>query len=411
MQHVQGFRILILICPLLILMMSCEYEGPDAVWDPNYNQGATPVIESVSPEGAATAGFANILINGENFSSDLTLNSVYFNNVQVEVKKATTNQLTVYRPNLVAENLTITVVVHDAVLYATFSPYAVNAIGGVYAQTKNIGKANTIAVDTDGNLMIHMDKKELHKVLSTGDLELIMETKPRIVFDMKVGPGGYIYFTRDQNYINRVPLTGGEFEMYANGTPGKIKYFDWDSQLNIYAGGENSGLIRIKSDATFSNTGLYTDYDIRAIRVYENAVYLAAIYTGSDDSVPVAGIWKNVITSNEGDVGPSVLVLDWTQSGSFAATEFTDITFDVNGVMYVATNGGADGTLDPILIISPDGSVDAFYKGGLLKGPIMDMAWGNDAMLYFLRSTDDNNVYEIYRLIMAAAGAPEYGLQ
>ena len=55
MKHFNALKIIIPIYPLLLFMVSCEYEGPDALWNPDYDLGATPVIESVSPEGVAVA--------------------------------------------------------------------------------------------------------------------------------------------------------------------------------------------------------------------------------------------------------------------------------------------------------------------------------------------------------------------
>ncbi|MBN1782304.1 IPT/TIG domain-containing protein [bacterium] len=412
MQRVQWVKVFLLICPLLLFMFSCEYEGPDALWDPDYNMGPTPVIDSVSPADRAVSGVPYIVLNGQNFSVNPADNCVYFGSVKVDVAQASPTQLKVYRPNLVADNFTIRVTVPGAVAYADFSPYAVDDFGGLYTQVKGVGKANAIAMDADGTILVHVDKKDLYKVLDNGDLELVIDnTKPRIVYDMKVAPDGAILFSRDQNYLNRVMPPDGEFENYANGTPGKMKYFDFDSNGNIYAGGENAGLILIKPDGTFEGLGGYEDSDVLSIRVFNNEVYVAAAYLGEEAGIPAAGVWKHAILSAEGAVGPKVQVLDWTITGDFVSTNIKDITFDVNGVMYVVTDGGEDMSLDPVLMMNPDGSFDTFYKGGLLGGSIVDIIWGSDTSLYYLRDIGDLNLYEIHRIGMSSPGAPEFGRQ
>ncbi|MFC1569275.1 IPT/TIG domain-containing protein [bacterium] len=417
MLQARGFKCLIvLICPLLLFLVSCDYKGPDALWNPDYDLGITPVIENVSPEDVAVAGISQIIINGQNFSTDASQNTVYFGNARVDVKQASANQLVVYRPNLAAENFAVKVAVEGSVMHGVFSPYSVESIGGLYVEAKTIGKANAIAMASDGTLYLHVDKKDLYRVTPLGDMELVIDnTKPKSVYDMKVGPDGYIYFARDRNYIQRALLEGDgverEFEDFGDGIRGNIKYFDFDINLNIFAGGAKTGLFFIKSDGTNENLGIYNDFDIKSIRVFDNAVYVAALYTGEDTSIPEAGIWKTDITSADGQVGDLTLVLDWSSTGDFTETQFTDINFDEDGVLFVATDGGPDNSLDPVLMVTLDGSVETFYKGGLLQGIVYELMWSNDAALFYLRDIGDVNLYEIHRLDMAVNGAPEFGRQ
>jgi len=417
MQQVRGFRsIFVFIWPLFLFFVSCEYEGPDALWNPNYDVGTTPEITSVAPEDMAMAGISQIVIHGQNFSADAGQNRVYFGNVQVDVKQASNDQLTVYRPNLAADDFAIKVAVEGSVLFAEFSPYSVESIGGLYAEAKTLGKANALAVDADGNLYCHVDKKDLYQITPLGDFELVIDnTSPRSVDDMKVGPDGYIYFARDRSYIQRALLEGEgvdrDFEDFGDGIRGNLKCFDFDVNLNIFAGGTKTGLYIIKPDASAENLGVYDDYEMKALRVFDNAVYVAAVYMGDDATKPAAGVWKTDIVSTDGQVGDITLVLDWSDTGEHAESVITDINFDADGVLYIATDSGPDNLLDPIVMVSPDGTVDTFYKGGLLEGIIYDLVWGNDAGLYYLRDIGDVNLYEIHRLKMAADGAPEYGRQ
>ena len=397
---------------ILLAVSSCDYKGPDALWNPGYDLGMPPVIESIEPPDVARAGITEIVINGQNFQPDVSKNAVYFGNVKVDLKEASSTRLTMYRPNLVAEAFSVKVVIDGVIEYARFEPYTIESIGGLLLEVKDLGKVNVIAMDTEGNLMVQVVNRQLFRALDNGDLELIIDkTDPRTVYDMKTGSDGYLYMTRDRNYISRVPLAGGDWENFANGTPGNIKYMDFDSNDNIFAGGEDTGLIFIRPDGSFEGLGGYEDYDIQSLRVFNNAVYIAAIYTGDDPSLPSAGIWKNSILSPDGSLGESVLVLDWAETGAHAEAMITDINFDENGVMYIATDGGPDNTLDPMLMIKPDGEVDIFYRGGLLQAPILELLWGSDNTLYYLRPTGDVNLYEIHRLFMAAGGAPDYGRQ
>ncbi|MBN2104274.1 IPT/TIG domain-containing protein [bacterium] len=419
MKQVRGFiSFVVLICALLLLMTSCEYEGPDPVWNPNYDLGGKPEIDSLYPNDMAVAGISQIVINGRNFSADISKNTVYFGNAEVVIKKAEPEQLIVYRPNLAAEDFAVKVAVEGSVLHAEYSPYTVESIGGLLTQAKDVGLPNALAVDANGTLYLHVNKKDLYRVTELGDLELLIgNTKPRSVNDMKAGPDGYLYLARDRNFIYRVQLTGEEageekeFEEFAAGAPGNIKSFDFTEDLNILAGGAKTGLIRIYPDGTSEALGVFEDLDIQSLRVYDQSVYVAALYGGDDPAVPDAGIWKTDIPGNGSGAGEQILVLDWAETGDFSETQFSDINFDINGTMYVATDGGPDRSLDPILMLTKDGEVDTFYKGGLLHGAAYDLVWGQDARLYYLIDIGDVTVYEIYRLGMAAGGAPQYGRQ
>jgi len=274
-------------------------------------------------------------------------------------------------------------------------------------------------VDADGTLYLHVNKKVLYRVTALGDLESVLtNTKARTVNDMKCGPDGYIYFARDRNFIYRVQLTGTEsgeqkaFEEFASGAPASIKYFDFDANQNIFAGGTKTGLLCIYPDGTSEALGVFEDYDIYSLRVFEQSVYAAALYTGDDSTATAAGIWKMDIQPDGSGVSDPDLILDWADTGEYADALFSDINFDENGVMYIATNGGPDGVLDPILMRTPEGEVDTFYKGGLLQAIIYDLVWSQDLeepKLYYLRDIGEPTEYEIHRLYMAADGAPQYG--
>ena len=78
---------------ILLAVSSCDYKGPDALWNPGYDLGMPPVIESIEPPDVARAGITEIVINGQNFQPDVSKNAVYFGNVKVDLKEASSTRL------------------------------------------------------------------------------------------------------------------------------------------------------------------------------------------------------------------------------------------------------------------------------------------------------------------------------
>ena len=401
-------RVIGILCCAICLITACEYDGPNAIWKPNPTGAPDPVIQSIVPENTAGPGAAKIVIQGENFSSEEGENMVFFDNVQVDVKEFSPTELVVYRPNLTAENIVISVVVQDALQESKFSPYAVTPVGGVYAEVREKGTLNAMAVDKDENVWIHTNRKKLYRVNLDGSVdEVITNTRPRTIYEMKLGPDGVLYLGRDDKYMMLARPGADDLETWASGLPGKVKYFDFDPNQNIYAGGKGSGMIIIYPDGSNFKLDDYANYDIYGIRYFDQTLYIAASYLGDDGLGIPFGIYISKV-KNDLTLEKPELLLDWAESGSFSETTFMDMEMDEDGILYIATDGGEGFDLDPIMMIYPDGSLDTFYKGGILSGPIMGVAWGEGGYLYYFTSLDPS-LYYVHRIDMAKQCAPRYG--
>lgn len=403
-------RIMSLLSLLLLCFTACEYEGPDAVWQDNPQGDTAPEITSVEPAGIASAGATKIRILGNNFSSVFEENFVYFDNVQVDVYTSSESELLVYRPNLVAEDITISVVTRRALEDAKFTNYAVSDIGSQLYTMRELGTLNTMIVDENENMFIHSNRKTYLQVSKEAGFVQLMTTLPRVVYDLKMGPGGVVYVGRDEKYLMVVRPDGTEFEKWANGLPQKVKYLDFDENLNIYAGGKRSGILKIGLDESVVSLGGYENHDIAGVRVYNGELYVAASYLGDDGLDLAFGIYKHTINA-DGTLGERTVFVDWSKTGGFVETTFSDFEFDEDGILLVSTNGGEGFNLDPMMMVYPDGTVDTFYKGGILSGPILGMAWGSGETLYYFKTDSDGLIFTIHEMGMAKRCAPRYGRQ
>ena len=404
-------KIMSLLSLFLLCFIGCEYDGPKAVWSPNPTGDPVPVITTVAPPGEAIAGVAKIKIMGENFSPIFEENQVFFNNVEVDLKTCSETELSVYRPNLVNDDVTIRVVVRKALQDAELPSYGVAETTEKISDIRDLGTFNTIVVDHNENVFIHTNKKEYYELQDNGDFEKVMSTLPRSVYDLKLGPDNVVYVGRDDKYLMKAIPGETAFVKWAQGLPAKVKYIDFDENLNIYAGGKRSGIVIVHPDESSVALGGYEQHDIVGVRIYNGDLYVAAFYLGEnglgDDGLDLPfGIYRHKINS-DGTLGERETFVDWSQTGSFAETTFSDFEFDEDGILLVATDGGVGNDLDPMMMVYPDGSIDTFYKGGILTGPILGMAWGENETLYFVKPSD--NIYTLHKMGMAKRCAPRYG--
>ncbi len=438
MKHIQFEKIFILIISIYFLFfIACEYKGPDAIWVENGQGAQKPVINSIEPADSAVAGVCYITLHGENFSEDKSKNIVTFANVdnfyqvvdsskgkileivQAEVKSASSNSLTLYRPNILGDSCLIKVATRGAYQVETFgSPYRVTTVSSQYLRLGSTETINAMAVDNQENLYIYMADKTIHKVTPDKERSLFYDAGIAAVTTMRTGPGGDLYITRQRN--TGLYIANADTSMKLDDFPVKITGFDFDENGNIFAAGRESNLIIRNPDGIFKTVGDYEDFEVTVVRIFNGYVYVVAEYRGDLVTIPLMAIWRSEIISAEGDipidVGEKELILDWSKSGDFSDSDIMDITFsdvDAGGDCFVATTNGAsdtDDSTDPILIIHSDLSSEPFYKGGLLvpsdgEPDASKMVWGSDKYMYIFNSTSG----KIFQLGMNRNGAPYYG--
>ena len=401
----QIFYIMGILGAALMLFSACAYDGPDSVWDPNSQGEPSPVITSIDPADSAGPGVQEIVINGQNFA-ELDQLAVYFDDVKADVKSSSPTQIVVYRPNLVEEAVTVRVSNQLSMEIAEFGPYEITEVYEAFGDMDPTTSLYALAVDLNENLYA-MSRRLVYQVSPDGVLSEYTATSFVNCTDMKIGPGGSLYFCRNDEPLYRFVPGAAEDEQFIT-MPNRVGGIDFSADGYLIAGGRESGLYVINlNDLTFNTFDLdfFGDYEIVSLRVYDGYVYTAATYRGKDDNAVEAGIWRNAI--NGGTISEDQeLVIDWTAMGGYSEESMNSITFDADGTMYIATSADTD----PVILRYADGSLGTFYVGGLVPGPVDDIVWGNDGYLYFFRSgTDDFG--RVLRLGMIVTGAPYFGRQ
>jgi hypothetical protein len=148
----------------------------------------------------------------------------------------------------------------------------------------------------------------------------------------------------------------------------------------------------------------YDSINIRAVRVYEGYLYVAGKFTGNNPAIPAQAIWRNEITSADGDLGPNEVYYNW-ETGPYPNSDITTITFSSDGDAYIGTDGE-----EVIVILNPDGSIEPLYPGVLFPETYY-LTWSDGIFLYANRRSSTPKDKAILMINVLKEGAPYYGRQ
>jgi hypothetical protein len=409
-SRVTGFSLLVIVA----LLSACKKDPPASLFDPNYVSGLQPTISSLVPADSGLSGVTVVTITGTNFSGVKENNIVYFNSKQAAVLQASATQLVVHAPDVPKDTVWVKVAVFGSELFSEQVRYklipAVLAVGAIpNAVEEPIG----IDCDSSGNVYVSMVSGGggglgVKKLSPTNKRDSLGRTDYSPPFNttinrwtaMKVGPGGFIYTAANRNAIFRIPAGGGASAPWASvAGAGLTSVFDldFDQQGNIWAGGDNTALVRVKPDRSalaFPFLG-----DVRSVRVYNNYLYVAT----KNDSV--WNIWRMRIFSSD-SLGARENYFAFSGRYGVNGPGAYAITFSTDGDMFV----GTDSLAGTIVLVHPDKSSEPFYPG-LLGGRVSAFAYGKSTELYFSSTGSSDANKKVIRVFTQKQGAPYYGRQ
>ncbi len=403
-----------LITMIFALLAGCERTPTPSVFVDNQPADKpNPVVTSITPENEWLAGIGTITIHGNNFSTVLEENSVFFGGTRATVVSASTTELTVQTPNITGDDIEIKVSVLGALLFSNAVAYKLQ---GALEEIGSYGPAGErifgIAVDKDENLYVSIQPRRIDRILADGTKEENFATASGIIKadNMRMGPGGVLYLVRKNTRLYRLPPGSSSSETYLSGLPDKNFDLDFDQNGNIYIAGDGNNITFIDPDGNFQTVAEYTGTFIKALRVYNGYVYVAGAAPDGQQMV-----WRNQINAPN-DLGANETIFNLTQAlGEFS--ELFTMTFDENGDMYLGINGN-----NPILVVHPDGSNEPLYPGIWLPegadriNEAYDIVWGNDVFMYVTRRHVEKDadgvettVQNIVKVNMLKKSAPYFG--
>ena len=390
-------KMLMALMLFVLVIAGCEYDTNSVVYEDKITYPEGPSITGIDPDQVAIPGANTISILGTNFCNGAENNQVYFNNNPVEVLEASSTIIKVRRPNIISDSVIIRVVAFDNYLVAEYDqPYKIEPVSadvGAFIENKEL---SALAVDKNENLYVcERVARVVWKISSTGDKTQFAQTS-RFVTDAKIGPGGMLMLMANNKNIYQINLATGEETVWKTAAK-SVSYGDFDSQGNFFTGAKNNLYVLLANGGSLDID--LNKFNFRCVRVYNGYVYLLAENTSPDEENPELGIWRFEIKS-DGSLGEKELFLDWAETGDYAESDPTFLTFGQDGIMYVTTDNE-----NPIFMLDEDGKQDVLYKE-ILTSPLTYITWGSQNDMYVIIGGDENKVNSIG---MGAQCAPYYG--
>lgn len=392
------------LCMLLAasVFWACNEDPTPSLYQPEtFNTLAAPVIASIDPAGEAFAGLSIITINGQNFSSTKANNTIYFNDQLGEILEASPTQLKVKVPNLVSDNVSLKITVTNVEKFSNTVSYKLIAAVAPVFKFAEIDEPWAIAVDAQDNILASLTSNSLgdgvKKITIAGTKS---DFAPRLTgtvtrFNgLKIGPGGALYGVTFERRILQMPAAGGAATNWVvlPSTAVRLNDLDFDREGNLWTAG-SLDLHRVKQDKTvrsfpFAGT-------IRAVRVYNGAVYLGGVRNSQET------VWRVPIISAD-QVGPEEEYLNF--SSKYTGAIYA-LTFSADGDMLIGTDAP-----EAIIVVHADKSTEQLYPG-LFPSKCFSFAWGIGNFLYVTQ--EKNTAAKVSQTILSVnmlqKGAPYYG--
>lgn len=402
--------IIILAMVAAVLWLGCENDYPDSPFKWTYDSKPTPVITNIDPATGSYGGVGRITVTGQNFSLIPSENHVFFNGQEGRVLAATTTTLDIQTATVVGDSVKVQMRVDGAYELFTYpTRYKLLTAVHEYKAITEYTPAYALAVDKDENLYSFISYLTTGKVVKFGTPDTNdFTTHGTVTFGvctgMKVGPGGVIYLLRGNTFVYKIPAGGGASAQFVR-LKDRVNDLDFDQNGNMFVGGVGKAIIRLKQNADSMTVAKYADNQIKALRVYNNNLYVVTKYTGTDTTAVQEGILVHPILDADGKLGPAELVYNWKAYAGKTGPSINTITFDANGMIYAGLDFG-----NAVMRINlTTGDVTPFYPE-VLTPPSTYFAWGNGSFLYINRFNSlDPKLSKILRVAMQVNGAPTYG--
>lgn len=400
-----------LLLSLSIAGAGCADDPVDSVYDPSAPVAAAPVVDSITVQGGGglLSGVSVLNIDGRNFSTDTTVIIVYFDAVRAQLVSATKTRIIAKTPVLVKDSVKVRISIQGAVNFSVSRYVNIKAAVATFGGFTSFEEAYGITCDQAGNIYAAMLSSGLgiglRKITSAGDTSTYSPKGLGIdVWSaLKMGPGGVIYACRNQRAMYTISAAGAPPVLFVAGAS-SAKYYDldFDKNKNIWTGGTDTAVYRIKPDKTTKAFAFKQNAAVRSVRVYKDYLYLG----GKVDSVE--GVWRAPIDVN-GDLSApfeQYFNLSAQPGYTYNGVGVFAITFNTDGEMYVGTDG-ADG----VLLVSAGGSGASKYYPGLFVAGAQNLvfAWGDGGNLYVTRRANGVSTNALLKINTQKSSAPYYG--
>jgi hypothetical protein len=418
-----------------LFSVSCELEEPTSIWDLPDDPTAedTPVITSILPIDSSMAGVGEIRIVGENFSSELGANVIFFNDTRAEVISDSETEIVIKTPKVTGDALMVRVARKGGYLLSNAAPYRIIPSVVAHGVLSGSEKAVCLTVDRDENTYASLKTGVVRTIDRLGGAE-DFATAFLGAPAMKVGPENDLYilwtfrgngrvsrfyqdttFTIKCDTVWNVDSTSYSLDCDTSATVfydddtynnvvGAGFDLDFDSDTILWVG-SGTELTSVTPDGSKNSADSYSA-DVRSVRVFNNYVY---VLEGSEAGSQK--IWRSPILAG-GAVGAREEVVDLGTEETMTGVAVHNFTLSSSSDIYMATD---DTTAALAVYYTDTDACERFYPR-MIPGPLSYLAWGNGPFLYASFTPAGNATPVIYKIDVRKEramqfSAPYYGRQ
>lgn len=386
----------LLLAPFVLAaaLAACDTVEPDSLYDPGAQSAPAPVIATVEPAGAAYAGVSLVTIRGEHFAAEPSRNLVYFGPDRATVVQASPTELVVRPPNSPATDLPLRVSVLGAAAFSNPVPYDLLPVAERFGRIAGFEEPFGITVGPDGRVLASLFSTNVSAGIVAVEPGGGRPTYTASTFKwdaLQMAPGGDALFgVRGVRAVFRLP-EGGAQETYAVAADAGARFTALDLAPDgaLWTGGAGGNLYRVPPGGG-TPTAFPFAPTVRALVVADGTLYVAA-----DAADGTSAVWRFPIGADGalGEGTPWVDVTAATDGGTALA-----LAAATSGELFVGTD--AD---DPLLLVAPDGTAEPLYPG-ILDGPLVGFAWGDDGVLYAVRGRTIGTAPDLLRIVTLREG-------
>ncbi|MGH7457261.1 MAG: SMP-30/gluconolactonase/LRE family protein, partial [bacterium] len=326
-------------------------------------------------------------------------NIVLFNTDPAVVLAASSTELKIKTPNIVANSIPIKITVLGAELFTPVVWYKLNPAAVIFGDLKDPGrdvvKAFGIDVDRNGNVYVSTELNTIKKVAPDGKVTVVKSNTSFIRANaLKIGPGNILYATNVIARLRRISAIAPDgTESVFVSLPGNPQDLDFDTNGNIWVTAD-ADVYLVKPNKTATKVDTYP-VTLAALRVYNGYVYVA----GKNATTGEEKIWRSQIQGET--LGAKEVILDVASASWLTGGSVLSLTFSADGEMYLGTNHP-----NGMFVLRPDGSHDVLYPG-LFTPSIYAVSWGEGNLLFAVQQL--SNTSNLVKIDAGKKGAPYYG--
>jgi hypothetical protein len=384
---------------LAAFILGCESDTTPSLFDPNAPKKPNPIISAILPADSALAGVGELTIKGQNFSAKPDENIVLFGTDPALVLAASSTELKIKTPNVVADSIPIRMAVLGAELYTPVVWYKLKPAAVLFGDLKDPGKdvvkAFGIDVDRNGNVYVSTELNTIKKITPDGKATVVTSKATFLRANaLKVGPGNILYATNAVARLRRISTIAPDgTESVFVSLPGNPQDLDFDANGNLWVT-VDTDVYLVKPNKTATKIDSYPA-TLAALRVYNGYVHAA----GKNATTGEEKIWRNQIQGET--LGAKEVVLDVAAASWLTGGSVLSLTFSADGEMYLGTNHP-----NGIFVLRPDGSHEVLYPG-LFAPSIYALSWSEGNLLFAIQQL--SNTSNLIKIDAGKKGAPYYG--